>query len=141
MSSMKRDRRYIPVPVELRHFNISDYRRKGINDVSELSDWADGIVSTLDKWNETGNDYEGQTEDILNQVVLFSSYALKNVRYSMWKDKDYIESLIGRINYLERKNRVKNELLNPQKKSSSKTKKSVSDAEKLEVERIAKMMK
>ena len=59
----------------------------------------------------------------------------------MWKDKDYIESLIGRINSLERKNRVKDELLNPQKKSSSKSKKSVSDAEKLEVERIAKMMK
>ena len=80
MSSMKRDRRYIPVPVELRHFNVSDYLRKGINDAAELSDWVDGIVSTLDKWNETGNEYEGQTEDILNQLVLFSSYALKNVR-------------------------------------------------------------
>ena len=129
---MSKQRRYIPVPMELRHFDLSDYLHKGIKDISDFANWVEGIVEKIDRWNEVGDEYDDQSHDLMNELLQLSSHAMRNVRYAMYKDKDVYERLRGRIANLERELKY-----SPQPKKPTKP----SDDEKKEVEKLAALIK
>ena len=131
---MSKQRRYIPVPMELRHFDLSDYLHKGIKDITDFANWVEGIVEKIDRWNEVGDEYDDQSHDLMNELLQFSSHAMRNVRYAMYKDKDVYERLRGRIANLERELKYSP----PEKPKSNKK---VNDAEKAGVAKIAALMK
>ena len=120
--------------MELRHFDLSDYLHKGINDITDFANWVEGIVEKIDRWNEVGDEYDDQSHDLMNELLQFSSHAMRNVRYAMYKDKDVYERLRGQIANLERELKY-----SPPEKP--KFGKKVSDKEKGEIEALAKAMK
>ena len=132
---MSKDRRYIPVPMEMRHFDLSDYLHKGIKDITDFANWVEGIVEKVDRWNEVGDEYSNQSHDLMNELLQFSSNAMRNVKYAMYKDKDVYQRLRGRITDLER------ELKYSPPPEELKSNKKVSDKEKGEIEALAKAMK
>ena len=132
---MSKDRRYIPVPMEMRHFDLSDYLHRGIKDITDFANWVEGIVEKMDRWNEVGDEYDNQSHDLMNELLQFSSTAMRNVKYAMYKDKDVYQRLRGRIADLER------ELKYSPPPKEPKSGKKVSDAEKAEIAAIAKAMK
>ena len=132
---MSKQRRYIPVPMELRHFDLSDYLHKGIKDITDFANWVEGIVEKIDRWNEVGDEYDDQSHDLMNELLQFSSQAMRNVRYAMYKDKDVYQRLRGRIADLERALKY-----SPPPKEPKSNKK-VSDKEKEEIAALAKAMK
>ena len=124
--------------MELRHHDIKNYLGKGIKDPVELTIWTDSITTKMDKWNEEGEQYEGQNEDLINELLQFSNLALRAIRFSLHKDKDYIARLTGRIAQLER--RIK--YLPQEPKQTNPTKKtSPRENDKKEIERIASLLK
>ena len=133
---MKQEQRFIPVPMEFRHFSVKDYLRKGIEDPVELSSWVESMTDKIDRFNEEGESYKGQSHDLINELLQFGSTALRNVKYAMYKDKDYIERLNGRIRQLELEKQY-----TPKPKTPDKDTKSVSDAGKKEIEALAKAIR
>ena len=132
---MSKDRRYIPVPMEMRHFDLSDYLHRGIKDITDFANWVEGIVDKMDRWNEVGDEYDNQSHDLMNELLQFSSIAMRNVKYAMYKDKDIYQRLRGRIADLER------ELKYSPPPKEPKSNKKVSDKEKEEIAALAKAMK
>ena len=131
---MSKDRRYIPVPMEMRHFDLSDYLHKGIKDITDFANWVEGIVEKVDRWNEVGDEYSNQSHDLMNELLQFSSHAMRNVKYAMYKDKDVYQRLRGRIANLEREIKY----APPEKPKSIKK---VSDKEKDEIAALARAIK
>ncbi len=73
---MKYRKQHIEVPIEIRHFNSSNYRRSGIKDIVNLDDYVETIVQLVDARNAEQEIDGWRDERSFRELMDFSDYLL-----------------------------------------------------------------
>ena len=123
--------RYIPIPVDMRHFDIKDYLNRGVQEPTDLSVWVENLVLKIDKYNEQEDLYDGIQEDLMNELIQFAAFSLRNVKYAMYREKGVVERMRGEISFLRRSLEVKKELQKPKKAKSKESEPSPDEIAKI----------
>ena len=133
---MKYRKQHIEVPIEIRHFNFSNYRRNGIKDIVNLDDYVETIVQLVDARNAEQEIDGWRDERLFRELLDFCDYLLKILKEASYRDAEAFLVQSKRIESLEMSLGLKKKPL-PTKSA----KKKPDDDEKKEVERLAALLK
>ena len=133
---MKYRKQHIEVPIEIRHFNSSNYRRSGIKDIVNLDDYVETIVQLVDARNAEQEIDGWRDERLFRELMDFSDYLLKILKETSYRDAEAFLVQSNRIKSLEMSLGLKKKPISPKS-----AKKEPDDDEKKEVERLAALLK
>jgi hypothetical protein len=131
---MKYKKQHLDVPVDVRHFDFTDYRRNGISEIVNLDDYVETIVKLVDARNEETEVDGWRDERLFRELLDFSDYLLKILKNVSYKDAEAFLRKEQRIKQLELS-------LGLRKKPSPLKKKDPAKDDNAEIEKIAKLMK
>ena len=131
---MKYTKQHLEVPVDIRHFDFTDYRRNGISDIVNLDDYVETIVQLVDARNKEVEVDGWRDERLFRELLDFSDYLLKILKNVSYRDAEAFLRQEQRIKQLELS-------LGLRKKPSSLKKKEPAKDDNAEIEKIAKLMK
>lgn len=132
---MRYRKQHIEVPIEVRHFNFSNYRRSGIKDIVNLDDYVETIVQLVDARNAEQEVDGWRDERLFRELLDFSDYLLKILKETSYRDAEAFLIQSNRIKSLEMSLGLK------KKPVPAKPTKKIPDDEKKEVERLAALLK
>ena len=131
---MKYTKQHLEVPVDIRHFDFTDYRRNGISDIVNLDDYVETIVQLVDVRNKEVEVDGWRDERLFRELLDFSDYLLKILKNVSYRDAEAFLRKEQRIKQLELS-------LGLRKKPSPLKKKEPAKDDNAEIEKIAKLMK
>ena len=110
---MKYRKQHIEVPIEIRHFNSSNYRRSGIKDIVNLDDYVETIVQLVDARNAEQEIDGWRDERLFRELMDFSDYLLKILKETSYRDAEAFLVQSNRIKSLEMSLGLKKKTVSP----------------------------